>query len=101
MLEEYESNRCLITVLMVGHRERHTHTHVFTVTSNGRDNSSTCLTFLRTLSLSHHFMGELPGMNNFNLSMPRAGVYLEMHAHTTASNSQIFHLTPVQDLLES
>lgn len=27
MLEEYESNRCLITVLIAGHRETHTHTH--------------------------------------------------------------------------
>ncbi len=100
MLEEYESNRCLITVLIAGHRDTHTHTHIFTVTSNGRDdNSSTFFTLLR--SLSHHFMGELPGMNNFNVSMPRAGVYLEMRAHTTATNSQISHLTPVRDLLES
>lgn len=35
--------------------------------------------------LSHHFMAELPGMNNSNVSMPRARVYLEMRAHTTAT----------------
>lgn len=97
MLQWYKSNRCLITVLIAGHRAAHA--HIFTVTSNvGDDNSSTTFTFLR--SLSHHFMGELPAMNNSNTSMPRAGVYLEMHAHTTATNSPIFHLT-VQDLRES
>lgn len=91
MLQWYKSNRCLITVLIAGHRAAHA--HIFTVTSNvGDDNSSTTFTFLR--SLSHHFMGELPAMNNSNTSMPRAGVYLEMHAHTTATNSPIFHLTP-------
>lgn len=52
MLEEYESNRCLITVLIAGHGE--TYTHIFTVTSNGRDdNSYIFLAFSRSQSSFH------------------------------------------------
>lgn len=61
MLEEHES----VSHYCVNSRPQGDgRTHIFTMTSNGSgDNSSTFLTCFH--SLSHHFMGELPGMNTF------------------------------------
>ena len=97
MLQECESNRCLITVLIAGRGE----TRAFSQWRATAEMITPPHSSHSRAPFSRHFMAELPGMNNSNVSTPRARVYLETRAHTTATNSQISHLTPVQDLLES
>lgn len=61
MLEEYMSNRCLITVLIAGQGETDMYTHSH---SDREVNSHSFFTFMH--SLYYYFRGKWHAMNNFN-----------------------------------
>lgn len=85
-----------------GDVQAHTHTSMHTFFQTGNIEAITPSHSSHSCApLTHHFTGELASMNNSDMSTPGARVYLETCAHTAAADCQIFHLTPLRDLLES